>query len=66
MSDRALTISSYAAVALVVVVLYVAGRARRLGLVPFGDVVDALRSLRAGRLALAIGWVWLGWHFLGR
>lgn len=63
---REVTIAGYAALAVVAVVLYIAGRARRLGLAPLGDVTDAIRSSAMGRFALAISWAWVGWHLLAR
>ncbi|MGH8937908.1 MAG: DUF6186 family protein [Actinomycetes bacterium] len=66
MSIRALTISGFAVLAVVAVVLYVTGRAHRYGLAPVGDVADAIRSSTSGRFALALGWVWVGWHLLAR
>jgi Family of unknown function (DUF6186) len=66
MNVRNLTIALYATVAALMVILYVAGRLRRFGLVPLGDVVDVLRRSRAGQLALVLAWAWLGWHFLAR
>lgn len=56
----------YAALAVSAVALQLAGRARRLRLVPFGEVVAAVRVSPAGRLVLALGWAWLGWHLLAR
>ena len=44
----------------------VAGRAQRLGLAPLGEVIDAAWSSLPGRLAVALGWAWLGWHLLAR
>jgi hypothetical protein len=58
--------AAYAALAVSALVLQLAGRARRLCLVPFGEVVAAVRVSPAGRLVLALGWAWVGWHFLAR
>jgi hypothetical protein len=66
MTVRALIIAAYAALTLSAVALYVAGRARRFGLVPLGEVIDAVRASLVGRLVVALGWGWLGWHFLAR
>jgi hypothetical protein len=65
-TTRALTIAAYVATAAVMAALYVAGRTRRFGLVPLGEIVDAVRAFRAGRLVLIVCWAWLGWHFLAR
>lgn len=63
---REVTILGFALLGGVAMMLYLAGRARRLGLVPLGDLVDVLRSRTAVRLALVVVWVWVGWHLLAR
>lgn len=66
MSPREVTIAGFVVFALLAVALYLAGRRHRLGLVPLGDVVDAARSRTPARMALVLGWAWVGWHFLAR
>jgi hypothetical protein len=66
MTARALVNAAYAVLALSAVILELAGRAGRLGLVPLTAVVDAVRAYQAGRLVLVVGWAWLGWHLLAR
>ena len=66
MTMRAVTILGFALLGGVAVALYLAGRARRLGLVPLGDLVDALRARTVVRLALVVAWAWVGWHLLAR
>ena len=66
MTVRVVTILGFALLGAVAVMLYLAGRARRLGLVPLGDLVDALRSRSAVRLSLVVVWAWVGWHLLAR
>lgn len=66
MSTRALTIAGFLVLAVMAGMLYLLGRARRLGLAPLGDVTDAIRASAAGRLALALAWAWVGWHLLAR
>lgn len=66
MTMRVLTILGFALLGGVAVMLYLAGRNRRLGLVPLGDLVDALRSRAVVRLVLVMVWVWVGWHVLAR
>jgi hypothetical protein len=63
---RTLTLAALAALALAAVLLTPPGRARRLGLVPAGEVLAAARSTLPGRLAVALAWAWLGWHLLAR
>jgi len=66
MTTRDLTIAGFAVLAILTAALTLAGRRGRLGLVPPGELVDALRSLLPTRLAILLGWAWLGWHFLAR
>ena len=66
MTARWMITAAYAALAVSAVALQLAGRARWLGLVPFGEVIAAVRVSPAGRLVLALGWAWLGWHLLAR
>jgi len=66
MSLRTLTVLGFALLGGAAVVLYLAGRARRLGLAPIGDLVDVLRSQSVVRLALVLAWAWVGWHLLAR
>lgn len=66
MSSRELTIAGFLVLAVVAVGLYLLGRARRWGLAPVGDVTDAIRTSKAGRLALVLSWAWVGWHLLAR
>lgn len=66
MTTRALVLVAYAVLALAAVALEVAGRAGRLGLVSVTAVLDAVRGSRTGRLVVALGWAWLGWHLLAR
>ena len=66
MTARWMITAAYAALAGSAVALELVGRARRLCLVPFGEVIGAVRVSLAGRLVLALGWAWLGWHLLAR
>jgi hypothetical protein len=66
MSSRELTIAGFLVLAVVALGLYLLGRARRLDLAPLGDVMEAIRTSKAGRLALALSWAWVGWHVLAR
>lgn len=66
MTTRAATIAGFAVLALVALLLYVTGRNHRLGLKPLGDLTDAVLPSRTGRVLLALGWAWLGWHLLAR
>jgi hypothetical protein len=66
MTMRVVTIAGFALLGGVAVLLYLAGRTRRLGLVPLSELVDALRSGAAVRLVLVVVWAWVGWHLLAR
>ena len=66
MSSRDLTVTGFLVLAVVALVPYLLGHARRWGLTPLGDVTDAIRTSRAGRVALALCWAWVGWHLLAR
>ena len=66
MTARSLTIAGFAVLAVIAAALTLAGRTGRLGLVPPGELLDALRPLVPARLAMVLGWAWLGWHFLAR
>lgn len=66
MGTRALTITGFLVLALAAVTLYLLGRKRRLGLAPLGEVTDVIRTSASGRFALAVAWVWVGWHLLAR
>lgn len=65
-SVRAVTIAGFVILGAMALALYAAGRARRVGLAPLGDLVDAVRTSTAARLALVACWLWVGWHFLTR
>ena len=66
MTMRLVTILGFALLGGVAVLLYLAGRARWLGITPLGDLVDVVRSRTAARFALVVVWAWLGWHLLAR
>ena len=66
MSSRELTVTGFLVLTGVALGLYLLGRARWRGLAPLGDVAQAIRASRAGRLALAVSWAWVGWHLLAR
>jgi hypothetical protein len=66
MTARALVIAAYAVLALAAVFAELAGRTRRLGLVPVAALLDAVRATRVGRFVVLVAWAWLGWHLLAR
>jgi hypothetical protein len=66
MTARAVTVAGFVILAVATATLYLTGWARRAGLGPLGEVVDAVVAWMPGRLALALGWTWIGWHLLAR
>ena len=66
MSARTLTLAALGVLILAAAVLAMAGHRRRLGLVPPGELLRAATGPRAGRVAVALCWAWLGWHLLAR
>jgi hypothetical protein len=66
MTGRALVIAAYVVLAMSALVLELAGRAGRLGLLPLAALIDAVCASRAGRFVAVVGWAWLGWHLLAR
>jgi Family of unknown function (DUF6186) len=63
---RTVTIAGFAVLGMAAAALALSGRSGRLGLARPGDLLDALRSGTPARLAIVLGWAWLGWHFLAR
>ena len=66
MSSRAVTVAGFVLLATAGLVLHLAGRWHRGGLLPLGALLDRLRSCPPARLALVLAWAWLGWHLLAR
>ena len=62
---RVVTLLGYGAVAVWALALELA--ARRSGrLSTFGEVLDAVVRRWPVRVALLVGWLWLGWHLFAR
>jgi hypothetical protein len=64
-TTRAANLAVWLALALTVAALQVSCVARRAP-ASLGAAVAALRSRSAGRLLLASGWLWFGWHVFVR
>jgi len=64
--SRDLFVAGYVAVVLAVVVLAVAARRGSTRLASPADVFGKLSVRRFGRVAVGLGWWWLGWHFFVR
>jgi Family of unknown function (DUF6186) len=63
---RALTVTAYVACLLAALVVDRTSRREGSRLPSVADVFGALSARRAGRVAVIIGWWWLGWHFFVR
>jgi hypothetical protein len=63
---RTLTIVGYLVCVLGAVSLELAARRQASRLPRIGDVFAKLSARRAGRVAVALSWWWLGWHFFVR
>jgi hypothetical protein len=63
---RSLTVAGYLVIAIAILALDLAARRDTSRLPSLGDVVSTLSSRRAGRIAVVIGWWWVGWHFFVR
>jgi Family of unknown function (DUF6186) len=63
---RALTVAGYLILVVGTVVLELTARRDTSRLPSLGDVVSTLSSRRAGRVAVIVGWWWVGWHFFVR
>ena len=64
MIQRLVTIGIFAACALSLVGLHVAGRARPGVVCDLSTLFGRLMARRATRVAVVLAWAWLGWHFL--
>jgi Family of unknown function (DUF6186) len=63
---RTLIIAAYLALALAAVTVELVAQREGSTLPSIGDVVSKLSARRAGRITVAVGWWWLGWHFFVR
>jgi Family of unknown function (DUF6186) len=61
-----LTVTAYLACLGAAILVDLESRRRRSRLPSVADVFSALSARRAGRLAVIVGWWWLGWHFFVR
>ncbi len=66
MSDRLATIVVWIALAVAAAGLETLARIGRRRLAGLGEAFGRFAFLPAGRLALALGWMWLGWHVFAR
>lgn len=65
MTDRALVVLGFAALAVAAISAELtARRSRRL--TTFGETLRLLLRSRVLRILIVLVWAWLGWHFLAR
>jgi hypothetical protein len=64
--SRDLMIAGYLACAAGAVLLDLAAHRPGSRLASISDVFSLLSRQRAGRVAVMVGWWWLGWHFFVR
>jgi hypothetical protein len=59
--SRTVTLWGYAVLAAAAVGYQAAGLLRRRT-ITFGEAVNRLKRMRAGRFVLLAAWLWFGWH----
>lgn len=64
--SRDLVLAVWAALAAAVVGCVLASIPRRSWIAGFGTLVDRASARLGWRVALVVGWMWLGWHFFAR
>ncbi|MEV4126762.1 DUF6186 family protein [Nocardia sp. NPDC049707] len=66
MSDRVIVIVGFVLVLVVTLGVVVVTHVRRDLVAPVGETIAYLTRTRVGRIAAALVWAWVGWHFLAR
>jgi hypothetical protein len=66
MTTRAITIIGFAAVIIALLALELIGRRPGTRVPTLGEWLGYLMRARAGRAAVLLGWLWLGWHYFAR
>jgi len=64
--SRDLVLAVWAFLAAAVVGCVLASIPRRSRIVSFGTLVDRASARIGWRVALVVGWMWVGWHFFAR
>lgn len=62
--SRALIIAGFSLIGVLFVIVEVLGRQHRWKLVGFAEIATGLLRRRSIRIAVAVFWWWVGWHFL--
>jgi Family of unknown function (DUF6186) len=66
MTTRVMTIIGFACVIIALFALEVIGRRPTTRVPTLGEWLGYLMRPRAGRVAILLGWLWLGWHYFAR
>ncbi len=66
MNDRGLTIAAWLVLVALFALLEIGAWSTRHRFPGIGDAVTWIVGFPAGRLAFAVGWMWLGWHVFAR
>ena len=63
MNWRVLTVSGYLVVLISAIALVVASHLPNSTIPTFGTLMSRIMRTRSGRIAVLVGWLWLGMHF---
>jgi Family of unknown function (DUF6186) len=66
MTTRVITITGFACVIIALFVLELIGRRPATRIPTLGEWLGYIMRARAGRAAILLGWLWLGWHYFAR
>jgi hypothetical protein len=60
---RVLTVSGYLVVLVSAILLMIASHLPSSTIPTFGSLMSRIMRTRSGRIAVLVGWLWLGMHF---
>ncbi|HEY7858983.1 MAG TPA: DUF6186 family protein [Candidatus Nanopelagicales bacterium] len=63
MNWRVLTVSGYLVVLVSAILLMIASHLPSSTIPTFGSLMSRIMRTRSGRIAVLVGWLWLGMHF---
>lgn len=66
MTTRVITIIGFACVIIALLALDLIGRRPGSRVPTLGEWLGYLMRARAGRAAILLGWLWIGWHYFAR
>ena len=66
MTTRAITIIGFSVLIAALIILEMLGRRKRNNVPALGEWLGYVMRPRAGRAAVLLGWLWLGWHYFAR